>query len=287
LNDNSSTISTKSKAASKSKAKDKKASSVNKTATGGTKVSGSHVKTSASKMSATMSKYKAILPLTRLYITLVTIFTIIGTILGDELTQALLALDPTRFIYGLELWRPLTAACFLGKPSIGWLFSTYFLYEYGSSLERSFGTAQHFVFLLGQVIFLSIASMLLGIPFFANSVITAMLHVLSRSMPHQKVKWLIFTVPYWSLPYGNMASDVLQSGSAASAVPHILGILSGHFYYFHKFIWPKTGGEDWLAAPQFLVNWLDPTSNQLSVSKKSIENALKKRKKGQGRKLGN
>ncbi len=103
-------------------------------------------------------------------------------------------------------------------------------------------------------------------------------------MPHQKVKWLIFTVPYWSLPYGLMASDVLQGGPGA-ALPHVLGILSGHCYYFSKFIWPKMGGEDWLIPPGFIARRLDPNWADDS-GRKSMEMALKKRKKGKGRKLG-
>lgn len=102
-------------------------------------------------------------------------------------------------------------------------------------------------------------------------------------MPHQKVKWLIFDVPYWSLPYGLMASDVLQGGAGA-ALPHVLGILSGHFYYFHKFVWPRMGGEDWLVAPNFLIRRLEGDSS-MDVGRKSMENALKNRKKGKGRKL--
>lgn len=261
---------------SKSSSKNKK-----KTASGSTSVKKEEEK---SALGDTMKKYKAILPLTRLYITMVVISTLLGTILGDEITQTFLGLDPIRFLYGLELWRPITAACFLGPPSIGWLMSAYYLFEYGSSLERVYGTAQHLVFLLGQVVLLTMTSILFGQPFFGPSVITAMLHVLSRSMPHQKVKWLIFTVPYWTLPYGLMASDVLSQGAAA-ALPHVLGILTGHFYYFHKFVWPKMGGDDWLVAPAFLVRRLEGGSSDGDVGRKSVENALKKRKKGKGRKL--
>jgi len=84
-----------------------------------------------------------------------------------------------------------------------------------------------------------------------------------------------------------MASDVLQAGNASAALPHVLGILSGHCYYFHKFIWPKMGGEDWLNPPVFLSKRLDPNyADANNVAKKSIDNALKKRKKGKGRKLG-
>lgn len=82
-----------------------------------------------------------------------------------------------------------------------------------------------------------------------------------------------------------MLSDVLQAGAGA-ALPHVLGILSGHFYYFFKFIWPKMGGEDFMVAPDFLVRRLDPSSTANDAGRKSVENALKKRKKGKGRKLG-
>lgn len=256
-----------------------------RTATGGVQV-----QTAAKKdlgNSEWMNKYKNMLPLTRVYITAVSVVTLLGLALGEENAQGLLALDPIRTIYGWELWRPFTAACFLGKPSIGWLMSAYYLFEYGSSLERAFGTAQHLMFLAMQLVLLSMFSFAFGQPFFANSVITSMLHVLSRSMPHQKVKWLIFTVPYWTLPYGLMASDVLQAGNASAALPHVLGILSGHAYYFHKFIWPKLNGGDgdWLAAPQFLINALEGNGEE-SIAKKSLNAALKNRKKGKGRKLG-
>jgi len=252
-----------------------------KLAKGKSKVGATSDKDKKSVSNDLLAKYKAVLPLTRIYITMVVITTFIGMILGEE-SQPLLALDPSLVIYSLQLWRPFTAACFLGPPSIGWLMSTYYLFEYGSNLERAFGTAQHCMFLIGQIFLLSLISSLLGVPFFANSVITAMLHVLSRSMPKQQVKWLIFTVPYWTLPYGLLASDVLQSGSPASALPHILGILSGHFYFFHKFVWPKVGGVDWYVAPNFLVSFFNPDR---IIAKKKEDQKKQQKSRGKGRKL--
>lgn len=255
-----------------------------KTATGKKKV-GAAEKEKKSALSDTFSKYKKILPLTRIHITLVGVATLLGLILGEELTQGLLALDPVRVLYGLELWRPISAAAFLGPPSIGWLMNGYYLFEYGSSLERAYGSAQHLIFLISQIFILSVLSSLTGMPFFADSLITAMLHVLSRAMPNQKVKWLIFTVPYWSLPYGLMATDILQAQSAMAAIPHIIGILSGHFYHFQKFVWPKMGGEDWLVPPGFINKRLDPDARE-AAAKESVSKALKNRKRKGGRKLG-
>ncbi len=258
-------------------------------ATGQKKVGAGKDETKKSALSGTLEKYKSVLPLTRVYITLVGLSTLLGLLLGDEATNVFLSLDPMRIIYGFQLWRLITAATFLGPPSIGWLMSAYYLFQYGSSLERGHGTAQHLVFLLSQIVFLSTLSALFGIPFFTDAVITAMLQVLSRSMPHEKVKWLIFTVPYWSLPYLLMVSDVLQSqGNIAAALPHVLGILSGHFYYFHKFVWPKKTGNseaDWLVAPQFLINYFDPDARAAGVTARKAKEK-KRKQKGKGRKLG-
>lgn len=273
-------------------------SSTTRTATGKAKVRGHtkpYIDEEPTKQSEILTKYKNILPLTRIYITMVGCTTLFGLLLGDELSQGMLALDPIRTFAGFEVWRPFTAATYLGPPSIGWLMNAYYLFEYGSSLERAFGTAQHCIFLLLQITFLTACAALLGIPFVTSSVITSMLHVLSRAMPYQQVKWLIFTVPYWTLPYGLMASDVLQSGQATAAIPHILGIVSGHVYHFHKVIWPKMDrGEDWLIAPDFLRSRLDAdyyngiSNSSSGKGKESISNALKARKKNKrrGKKVG-
>jgi len=278
-----------------SKKKKARTGSLAKTVTGKTKVG---AKKSAQKKAAVgngLSDWYSQIPrLTKIYVNSIGICTLLGLLLGEERAQAVLALDPMRLMYGLEIWRPLTAASFLGKPSISWLMSGYYVYEYGSSLERAYGSAEYLLFLATQIFLLTLFSALLGIPFFTQSVITGMLHVLSRAMPHQKVKYLVITVPYWTLPYGLMLTDCLQAASQAqsaaesvsAAMPHILGILVGHFYHFNRFIWPKTGGEDWLRAPDFLVNYLDNDSANKDTAKESVNKALQKRKRGKGKKLG-
>lgn len=277
----------------KKKAKSRTSSTLaSKTATGKNKV-GSSTKAAekekeSSAFGSTLQKYKKILPLTRIHITMVAAATMLGLVLGEESAQEVLALDPIRTLYGMQLWRPLTAASYLGPPSMSWLISGYHLFTYGSSLERAYGTAQHLVLLLSQIVLLSIFSILLGQPFFASSIITALLHVISRASPYQKTQWLVFTVPHWSLPYAFMVGDVLQAQSAMAALPHILGILSGHFYYFHKFIWPKVenGGEDWLVAPDAVVRRIDPASKVELKIDNNNKKGSKARKQNSGQKLG-
>ena len=223
--------------------------------------------------------YKSILPLTKLYIGASMVLTVAGLVLGDETMQSLFALDPIQTINGMQIWRFLTAASFIGLPSMGWLLTGYHLISYGSALEQFHGTAQHFIFLITQLCLLSCTSMLLGLPFFASSMVSAILHVLCRTDPHRTVQWFVVKVPFWILPYGHMVTDVCQSQSLTACVPHFLGILTGHFYEFHKNIWPKIRGEDWLVAPEFISHRLDPDS---AISKDDAP----KRKRTKGRKLG-
>jgi len=157
--------------------------------------------------------------------------------------------------------------------------SIYYLYEYGSTLEKAFGTSDFLAFLVSQVGMLSVLAGVFMTPFFANSVITAMLHVLSRQLPYQNVKWLIFTVPYWTLPYGLLLSDVLQTQSASSATPHIMGILTGHVFFFFKEVWPKFGGRNWMEAPMGLKRKMDEDGVERGGKKV-------KRKRRKGKVLG-
>ena len=274
-----------SRKSTKSKARSRNSSS-KKTATGRKRVGAAAAteKENQSSLSGAMTKYKSILPLTRIYLTMVAVTNIAGLVLGDEIAQGLFSFNAGRVLYGLELWRPLTAVSYLGPPSLGWVFNTYYVYQYGSTLERAYGMAQQLVFLFCQLVVLSLCSGLLGMPFFTNSMITSMLYVLSRATPKEKVQWLIMKVPYWTLPYGLMIADIFQAGDLMAAIPHIVGILSGHFFFFHKFIWPKVGGEDWLVAPDFLARKLDPDARK---SKEAERKEMKsKRRPGKGRKLG-
>jgi len=276
--------------ASKKKNRSRTGSLTKKTVTGKKKVGAKKKEESSKTKTAATSAtdyYNNIPPITRIYVTMIGVCTLLGLLLGEERAQAVLALDPMRLIYGMEIWRPFTAASFLGKPSTSWLMSAYYLHDYGSSLETAYGPADYLVFLATQVSLLTLLSMMLGVPFFTSSVITGMLWVLSRATPQAKARLLVISLPYWVLPYGLMVSDCLQAQQASAAIPHILGIMVGHFYYFHRFIWPKTGGEEWLRAPDFLVELMDPNrGSKGDAAKKSIANALKKRKRGKGRKLG-
>ncbi len=270
-----------------SKARAASSSSASKTITGKPSLQSAKSKGKTAASDA-FQKFGKILPATRFYLASCIALTVLSVLLGEELTQGLFSYTPAQAVFGGQVWRFFTAACFLGAPSISSLMSAYYLYEYGSKLEKAYGTAQFLTFVISQIVILSFLAGVFMTPFYAQPILTAMLHVLSRQLPFENVKWLIFTVPYWTLPYGLMISDCLQAQSASAALPHILGIITGHFYHFHKNIWPAQGGDDWLIAPDWLKRRLDEDGIDKEEGMDEFEKAKARMKKrrGKGIKLG-
>lgn len=60
-----------------------------------------------------------------------------------------------------------------------------------------------------------------------------------------------------------------------AAWPHILGIFSGHVYYFFTEVWPKLGGKEYLKTPSLFIGLFGDKSSS------NIESiSSKKQKKG-------
>ncbi len=73
--------------------------------------------------------YRATPTITRLHLTASLVLTGLGLVIVDP---SYFLLDPVRIVAGLQLWRPFTAAAFLGPPSMSWVSNLYFLHQYGT-----------------------------------------------------------------------------------------------------------------------------------------------------------
>lgn len=73
--------------------------------------------------------YRGTPTITRLHLTLALVLTGLGTLVIDP---SYFLLDPVATVAGLQLWRPFTAAAFLGPPSMSWASNIYFLHQYGA-----------------------------------------------------------------------------------------------------------------------------------------------------------
>lgn len=73
--------------------------------------------------------YKATPIITRLHLTTSLLLTGLGLVAIDP---SYFLLDPVKIVTGLQLWRPFTAAAFMGPPSMSWVSNLYFLHQYGT-----------------------------------------------------------------------------------------------------------------------------------------------------------
>lgn len=79
--------------------------------------------------------YKATPIITRVQLSTSLLLTALGLVAIDP---SYFLLDPVKIVTGLQLWRPFTAAAFMGPPSMSWVSNLYFLHQYGMCRGTSF-----------------------------------------------------------------------------------------------------------------------------------------------------
>eukprot|EP00611_Tribonema_gayanum_P016142 TRINITY_DN2814_c0_g1_i1.p1 TRINITY_DN2814_c0_g1~~TRINITY_DN2814_c0_g1_i1.p1 ORF type:complete len:335 (-),score=126.38 TRINITY_DN2814_c0_g1_i1:50-1054(-) len=200
-----------------------------------------------------------------------------GALLGVDAKEVFVASWP-RTILNLELWRPLTAAMYLGPISMHWATNVYFLITYGSHLEAVNGTAEQIVFLLTAFVCVTILGALIGLPVVSTSLISACVYGSARVDPLGSVPFQFgLQMPRWLLPYGLAVVDFLQAGKIEAAIPHAVGILAGHFYTFNRNTLPLMGGRDWLRAPGWLQRRADGGGGATNFMERPKKTAAKKK----------
>eukprot|EP00633_Aureoumbra_lagunensis_P003408 CAMPEP_0197295484 /NCGR_PEP_ID=MMETSP0890-20130614/35650_1 /TAXON_ID=44058 ORGANISM="Aureoumbra lagunensis, Strain CCMP1510" /NCGR_SAMPLE_ID=MMETSP0890 /ASSEMBLY_ACC=CAM_ASM_000533 /LENGTH=251 /DNA_ID=CAMNT_0042771501 /DNA_START=236 /DNA_END=991 /DNA_ORIENTATION=- len=154
--------------------------------------------------------------------------------------EQILALDLPSTLFRLQFWRPFSAACFLGKPSMSWATTLYLLIKYGCELEQEVGSSAYAKFLILQFFLLIGLGSMIGLPFFANSLVTAIIYAASRLHPMANIQFQFgIKLKYYMLPFGLMVIEMLQAQSVAAIIPHICGVLTAHFHHFFAVVWPQ------------------------------------------------
>lgn len=151
-----------------------------------------------------------------------------------------LGLDNALTLLRLQVWRPVTSALFLGTPSMSWATSLYLLIKYGQELESAVGTTPYVKFLMLQTFLLWTMASVIGLPFIAHGLVTAIIYACSRLEPFGEIQFQFgIKLKYYMLPYGLLVIDMLQRQSVLGALPHMLGILCAHFHHFFAVVWPN------------------------------------------------
>jgi hypothetical protein len=120
-----------------------------------------------------------------------------------------LALDATATMQRLQLWRPLTAASFMGGLGPQLLQKCYYLVQFGKDLERTLGIAEFARVLASCTALLSIVCTLLGWQFVGDGLIMAITVLTCQQAPDQVVNLYGLSIPCAYLPFAQLCMSYL------------------------------------------------------------------------------
>lgn len=177
------------------------------------------------------SWYGSLMPVSRAYMTIS--FAITVAVELQFLNPSLLYLNFDLIIQKLEFWRLFTNFCFFGKFSMKFVFSMLLIIRYGNEFEkRKFPVhASRFIWCLIICGFLQLFfSYYLMMPFLAISMLFVIIYLWSREFANETISvYNLFNIEGFYLPWVFCVIRVLMGGSA---VPVLIGIFTGHVYYF-------------------------------------------------------
>jgi len=183
-----------------------------------------------------------------------------------------------------QLWRAVTGFL-VTKPKFGILMDPFFLYQYGSGLERESPRfsqpGDFFVYtaFVGSVI-VATAGGVLGAFTFLPALSVAYAYTYAQENPTRKVSFFVITFDAKFLPFALLAMSFVMDGPD-SALTQLCGLLAAHLYDFLTRIWPTFGGgKNYIFTPQIVRGWF--TASPGSVQSRGFGHAVQ----GSGRTAG-
>ncbi|GAB2219705.1 hypothetical protein Droror1_Dr00007342 [Drosera rotundifolia] len=155
----------------------------------------------------------------------------------------------------LQVWRLFTNFFFLGPFSLNFGIRLLMIARYGVQLERGpfdRRTADFLWMMIFGGLTLSIfaAIPMLWSPFLGISLVFMLVYVWSREYPNSQINiYGLFTLKGFYLPWMMLGLDVIFG---SPLLPILLGIVSGHIYYFLTVLHPLAGGKNILKTPKWV-----------------------------------
>uniref|UniRef100_A0A7S0Y8K7 Derlin n=1 Tax=Polytomella parva TaxID=51329 RepID=A0A7S0Y8K7_9CHLO len=193
--------------------------------------------------------YKQLPIVTRTYVTLASLVTV-GIAL-DLISEYNIYFYAPLIYEEHEYWRFFTNFLFFGKLGPDFLFHMFFLIKYSKSLEEeSFrGRSADFLWMLtlGALLLTAMAHVA-PVQFLGSSLTFMMVYVWSRRHRYVSLSFLgvfTFTAPY--LPWVLLAFGAVVGSSPVS---DILGLITGHLYYYLEDVYPVLSGRRPIKTPK-------------------------------------
>ncbi|KAI5171398.1 Derlin-2/3 [Nematocida sp. LUAm3] len=196
-----------------------------------------------------INQYKAIPIISRVFFTLSISLTLL---------TYLDIISPYTLIYSwehmkrMELWRALTTFFYWGPATLDVFIHQFFMLKYCVMLEESCSDPSDFLYMLSfgmSLIFLM--GNLLGMPKMSNSLSTYIIYVWSKKNPLIIVQYMgVFNIPAYYIPCIMFLFSLIVEKKLPQS--DLVGILSGHIYFYLKNVYSKSTGTDPLRTPGIL-----------------------------------
>eukprot|EP01053_Blabericola_migrator_P001230 Blabericola_migrator_1__1229@NODE_1315_length_4835_cov_207_490982_g885_i0_p3_GENE_NODE_1315_length_4835_cov_207_490982_g885_i0NODE_1315_length_4835_cov_207_490982_g885_i0_p3_ORF_typecomplete_len294_score45_29DER1/PF04511_15/5_1e46_NODE_1315_length_4835_cov_207_490982_g885_i036624543 len=196
--------------------------------------------------------FKSLPTLTRAILTLTFFSTLLATI--GLFNPGHLLLDWTLIVNRFHLWRLITDYLFVGSFGFAWLMNVYFFVTFSSKLEVNemftVSPGAYLFFLLFQMVSLDVISLFMhwptGRPMMAQGLVMSIIYYWSRREPYSQIGLWGFTVQAYQFPFVLLFLDLLLG---RSLVIGLMGLTTGHMFYFLKDIMPMEKGVHMLRTP--------------------------------------
>ncbi|KAF2841495.1 DER1-domain-containing protein [Patellaria atrata CBS 101060] len=168
-------------------------------------------------------------------------------------------ISQTLFQIPPHVWRLFTSFLITG-PKLSIILDPYFLFNYGSALEKSSprftGPGDFFTYVVFcSVMILLIDGYILGAFFFMHPLLMAFCYTYAQDEPNRQVNYFFITLPAKLLPYAMLFVTFIMAGTGA-VYHELVGLFVGHLHDFLTRTWPNLGGgRNLLRTPNFVKPW--------------------------------
>jgi len=171
------------------------------------------------------ASFLSITPIVRGWVTATIVLTLLFAV--GVVTPEQLQFDWSATTAGLQLWRPFTAALFVGPLNPQILMRCYYWIIYGQELERALGTPSFARAMLTLIALLCYAAKWLSWPFVADALIMSLTMISTRMNPDARVS--LFGIPLKNkyLPFVMIVSNYIsqQKPPVQDAAGCVVGFL--------------------------------------------------------------
>lgn len=168
-----------------------------------------------------------------------------------------LILDWQMIWHKFHIWRLGTSFFYCGKVGFPFLINLYFLYSYSLRMETELferRPADYITMLLVCWFVALTIAYFMGLMIIGQIITMAIMYTWAQCNKDVVVSFYFGTkFPAMYLPWALLMFNILLGGNGMT---ELMGIVTGHVYFFFKFAYPRDlGGTAWLETPAFLKSY--------------------------------